>query len=89
VSDASLTYVYGLTRATAQLPDEPGIGDCPLRMLRLGSVAAVVSDVPAAEFAEDALEHVGEAGRLGAVGHRRRRPVRGRGHRPSSGRPRR
>ncbi|HET6877500.1 MAG TPA: GvpL/GvpF family gas vesicle protein [Jatrophihabitans sp.] len=55
MSRASLTYLYGLTRATAALPDEPGIGERPLRMLRLGNVGAVVSDVPAAEFAEEAL----------------------------------
>lgn len=55
MSAASLTYVYALTRAAAQLPEEPGIDERPLRMLVLGSVAAVVSDVPAADFAADAL----------------------------------
>lgn len=55
MSEASLTYVYGLTRAAAPLPEEPGVDDRPLRMLRLGALGAVVSDVPAAEFAEDAL----------------------------------
>lgn len=55
MSAESLTYIYGLTRPAAPLPQEPGIDDQPLRMLVLGSVAAIVSDVPAADFAEEAL----------------------------------
>lgn len=59
MSEASLTYLYALTRGVAALPDEAGIGDRPLRMLRLGVLGAVVSDVPAADFAEEALrEHL-------------------------------
>lgn len=71
MSQASLTYVYGLTRAVAPLPQEPGVSGGPLRMLGLGSVAAVVSDVPAADFAEDALrEHLEDLGWLEEVARR-------------------
>lgn len=71
MSPASLTYVYGLTRAGAPLPEEPGVHGGPLRLLELGSVGAVVSDVPAAEFAEDALrEHLEDLGWLEEVARR-------------------
>lgn len=71
MSAASLTYLYALTRSDALVPDEVGIDGRPLRILCLGAVGAVVSDVPAAEFAEGALRaHLEDLGWLEEVARR-------------------
>lgn len=54
----SLTYLYGVVPSDA--PDPPaelaGIDGAPVRVLRGGAVAAVVSDVSAADYADDLLD---------------------------------
>lgn len=56
---ATLAYLYGIVPATAPDPDPAelrGIEDGPVRLVRVDSVAGIVSDVPAAEFGESVLD---------------------------------
>ncbi|WP_240796498.1 GvpL/GvpF family gas vesicle protein [Streptomyces sp. RFCAC02] len=54
---ASLRYVYAVVRADVPPPPDTlhGIGDRPPRACADGGLAAVVGDVPAADFAEEPL----------------------------------
>lgn len=58
----SLVYVYGIVRSTDARPEllellarTEGIGGAPLRLVADGPCAAVVTDVPEREFAEEPL----------------------------------
>lgn len=55
---ATATYVYAVCRGAGEsaLAGQPGQAPgAPVRLLRFGGLAAVVQDVPAAEFSEEAL----------------------------------
>ena len=67
----SLTYLYGVVPAGApDAPDElTGIDDAPVRVVRGERVAAVVSEVGAAEYADDLLdERLSDLSWVGARG---------------------
>lgn len=53
-----LLYLYGVVPpdAPAPPPELHGLEDSPVRLLRESGLAAVVSDVPADEYSEEALE---------------------------------
>lgn len=55
---STLTYLYAVVPAEA--PDPPaelrGVEGAPVRLLRAGGVAAVVGEVPAEEYGEEALD---------------------------------
>jgi hypothetical protein len=52
-----VVYLYGFVAADAPAPGPlTGIADTPVRLLRLGLVNAVVSELPAAQFGVDVIE---------------------------------
>ena len=57
VPSETLRYLYGIVPAPAPVPPPAlrGISDAPVRLLDAGVMAAIVSDVPAAEYDEAAL----------------------------------
>jgi hypothetical protein len=57
VPDETLRYLYGIVPASAPLPPAAlrGIGDSHVRLIEVGPLAAVVSDVPAANYGESAI----------------------------------
>jgi hypothetical protein len=70
-SDGSLLYMYGIVPAGAPIPPPElrGLEDGPVRLLEVGAVAAIVSEVPAGDYEDDALnarledlEWIGERG---------------------------
>lgn len=56
-SQDNLVYLYGIIPAASADPDEllSGLDNRPVRVLRVGRIAAVVSDVPADTYGDDAL----------------------------------
>jgi hypothetical protein len=54
----TLVYLYGVVPADAEAPPPAltGVEGAPVRLVRLARVAAVVSDVPAAVYADEALD---------------------------------
>jgi hypothetical protein len=58
VSAPSLVYLYGVVPASAPPPPAvlSGLDDGAVRLLPVGDLAAVVSDVPAATYGEQALD---------------------------------
>jgi hypothetical protein len=67
----TLVYLYGIVPADAPEPppELPGLEDRPVRLVRAGGVAAVVSDVPADAYGDTALEaHLGELEWVGLRG---------------------
>ena len=67
----SLWYLYGIVAADApEPPDElPGLDGLPVRLLREGSLAAQVSEVPAALYDDEALDaHLADLAWMGERG---------------------
>ncbi len=67
----ALVYLYGIVPAEAAEPpdDLRGVEDSPVRLVRLGSLAAVVGDVPAEVYTEERLnERLGDVEWVGQRG---------------------
>lgn len=54
----TIVYLYGVVPDAAPHPPEElrGIADAPVRLIAAGSLAAIVSDVPADAYSQDAIE---------------------------------